>query len=101
MSETGHVNDDPQAVLRLWARQHDERTVLSNRVVSPRKATRTRASSVVTRRDPSIMRPMREREAMIRDSSEAWASTHATIGYGEKVTVVRPGGRARLTDFHR
>lgn len=67
MSEYGHVVNDSAAVLRLYARQNDDRTVIKSTVVHARKATRTRPSSIVRRVDPSIMHGPKSVAAMRRD----------------------------------
>lgn len=70
MSEYGHVNDDPQAVLRQYARSQDTRLVMRSVTVKPRKATRTRPSTLKVRVDPSIMHGPKSAAKMRHDADE-------------------------------
>lgn len=103
MSATGSVNDSAAAIMRLTIAGRDERAVLSSRVVSTRKATRYRASSVVVRRvEPTAISEYKVcHRALVISDAERWASTQDTVGRSERITVVRPGGRLLLSDMHR
>lgn len=103
MSATGTVNDSAAAVMRRFTATRDERAVLSSVVTHARKATRYRASTVVTRKVAPLPASEWKRchRAMVTDASEAWASTADTDGHNAGTQVVRPGGRIRLSDMHR
>lgn len=99
MSEYAGTTVPSASAIADWCMRNDQRTVLSNRVIPVRKATRYRGSTVVRRVDPSICKPRREVAEMIVDERDRWMSTPNTVAGSERKTVLRGGGR--LTDYHR
>jgi len=106
MSTTGSVRTDSATVLALYARQQDDRVVLSRTVRAPRKATRYHASSVTRTIDPSIMHgPITDQRVLALRQDGMGGTESSRV---RKVVVRGAGGAAgaykghahRLTDFH-
>lgn len=111
MSEYGHVNNDPATIMRLFTSRNDERQALSTKTRPYRKATRSRASTVVVRRDSTIVHPPITDQHVLNLRQDGMGCA-PQVGGDEvtggstrpakaRIVVVRPGGATRLGDYHR
>ena len=117
MSTTGTTNQTLANIVRVDAQARGKVNVLRSTTTPYRKATRSRASTVIVRQTMPWSTNMtdcvhKERNTqghMIANASERWMPVaqdngrefHATIGQATKPTVVRPGGRTTLGDYHK
>jgi hypothetical protein len=99
MSATGQINTDPTAIMRRFTVAQDSRVSLSRTVRQARKATRYRPSTLVTRRDPSIMHPFKVMGSswemdMMTSNADAPDDCRRQHSFSA-------GGAVRISDMHK
>ena len=115
MSTTGTTNNSLASILRVDAQVRGQVNALRSTVTPYRKATRTRASSVIVRQTMPWsknttgceLKTPKTQAQMLGDTGERWVLSCeddtwlTTTGKATKPTVVRPGGRTTLDDYRR
>jgi hypothetical protein len=99
MSATGKSNADTSSVLRLFTAQQDSRITLSRSVKQVRKATRYRASTVVTTHNPSIMRPLCFGSSW--EMNMDGGGSDAGLCGDRSQHSFKAGGAVRISDMHK